>query len=143
LKELPHMLSTCWLLFLHSAFQLILNHLNRVEVRWMWRPGHLMQHTCGDHPFTYSASHNDRVGSNQNANFWTHQIKGHISTGLMSIACVSWPKQVFLLVSFRSGFFAAIWPWRSDSRSLLWTVDAVSVTWTLWSIYLGWNVWGW
>ena len=25
---------------------------------------------------------------------WTRQTKGHISTGLMSIARVSWPKQV-------------------------------------------------
>ncbi|KAK6301202.1 hypothetical protein J4Q44_G00293000 [Coregonus suidteri] len=29
LKEFPHMLSTCWLCFLHSAVQLIPNHLNR------------------------------------------------------------------------------------------------------------------
>ena len=28
LKEFPHMLRTCWLLFLHSAVQLIPNHLN-------------------------------------------------------------------------------------------------------------------
>ena len=27
LKKFPHMLSTCWLLFLHSAVQLIPNHL--------------------------------------------------------------------------------------------------------------------
>ena len=32
LKEFPHILSTCWLLFLHSAVQLIPNHLNWVEV---------------------------------------------------------------------------------------------------------------
>ena len=32
LKEFPHMLSTCWLLFLHSAVRLIQNHLNLVEV---------------------------------------------------------------------------------------------------------------
>ena len=32
LKEFPHMLSTSWLLFLHSAVQLIPNHLNWVEV---------------------------------------------------------------------------------------------------------------
>ena len=30
--EFPHMLSTCWLIFLHSAVQLIPNHLNWVEV---------------------------------------------------------------------------------------------------------------
>ena len=37
--------STCWLLFLHPAVQLIPNHLNLVEVRGLWRPGHLMQHS--------------------------------------------------------------------------------------------------
>ena len=42
LKEFPYMLSTCWLLFHHSVVQLIPNHLNWVEVRWLWRPGHLM-----------------------------------------------------------------------------------------------------
>ena len=31
---------------------------------------------------------------NQNTKMWTHQTKGQISTGLMSIARVSWPKQV-------------------------------------------------
>ena len=45
LKEFPHMLSTCWLLFLHSAVQLIPNHLNWVEVGWLWRTVHLMQHS--------------------------------------------------------------------------------------------------
>ena len=38
-------LSTCWLLFVHSAVELIPNHLNWVEVRGLWRPGHLMQHS--------------------------------------------------------------------------------------------------
>jgi hypothetical protein len=32
LKEFPHMLSNCWLLFLHSAVQLIPNHLIWMEV---------------------------------------------------------------------------------------------------------------
>jgi hypothetical protein len=45
LKEFPHMLSTCWLLFLHSVIQLIPNHLKWVEVGWLWRPGHLTQHS--------------------------------------------------------------------------------------------------
>ena len=31
---------------------------------------------------------------NQKSQIWTHQIKLQISTGLMSIARVSWPKQV-------------------------------------------------
>ena len=39
------MLSTCWLLFLHSAVRLIPNHLNLVEVGGLWRPGNLMQHS--------------------------------------------------------------------------------------------------
>ena len=63
-------------------------------------------------------------GWNQKSHIWTHQTKGQISTSLKSIAQVSWLKQVFfLLVSFSSGFFAAIRTWRPDSRSLLWTVD--------------------
>jgi hypothetical protein len=45
LKEFIHMLITCWLLFLNSAVQLIPNHLNWVEVGWLSRPGHLMQHS--------------------------------------------------------------------------------------------------
>ena len=39
------MLSTCWLLFLHSAAQFIPNHLNLVEVGGLWSPGHLTQHS--------------------------------------------------------------------------------------------------
>jgi hypothetical protein len=48
-------------------------------------------HTCRDHPFTYSASHKDK---NQKSHIWIHQTNGQISSGLMSIAHVSWPKQV-------------------------------------------------
>ena len=33
-------------------------------------------------------------GWNQKSQIWTHQTKGQISTGLLSIARVSWPKQV-------------------------------------------------
>ena len=36
------MLSTCWLRFIHSAVQLIQNHLNWVEVGGLRRPDHLM-----------------------------------------------------------------------------------------------------
>jgi hypothetical protein len=61
-------------------------------------------HTCGDHPFTYSVSQR-HSGWKQKSTIWTHQTKGQISTGLMSIAHTSWPKQVFfLLVSFSSSF---------------------------------------
>ena len=33
-------------------------------------------------------------GRNQKSQIWAHQTKGQISTSLMSIACISWPKQV-------------------------------------------------
>jgi hypothetical protein len=36
------MLSTYWLLFLHSAVQLIPNYLNWVEVGGLWRPGQIV-----------------------------------------------------------------------------------------------------
>ena len=79
-------------------------------------------HTCGDNPFTYSASHKDTVGWNQKSQILTHQTKGHICTGLMSTARVSWLNQASSYY-WCSSFFAAIRPWRPDSRSLLWTVD--------------------
>ena len=62
-------------------------------------PSHLLlhdscgSHICGDHPFTYSASHKVRAAGTKNLYIWT-LTKGQISTGLISIACVSWPKQV-------------------------------------------------
>ena len=67
------------------------------------------------HLLRVSQTHN---GWNQKSQMWTHYTKGQISTGLMSIAHVSWAKQVsyllllllLLLVSFSSGFFAAIQP---------------------------------
>ena len=49
-------------------------------------------HIFGDHLFTYSASHKDTVVGTKNLKFWL-QTKGHISTSLMSITHVSWPKQ--------------------------------------------------
>ena len=45
LKEFPHMLNTCCLLFLHSAVQLTLSHLNWIEVGGLWKPGHLMKYS--------------------------------------------------------------------------------------------------
>ena len=33
-------------------------------------------------------------GWNQKSYIWTHHTKGQISTSLISIVCVSWPKQV-------------------------------------------------
>ena len=169
LKEFPHMLSACWLLFLHSVVQLIPNHLNWVEAWWLWRPGHLMQYSitlllgqlvltqpgrcvgslsCWEtndsptkrkpdgmayrcrilwqpcwlsvpwilnksltvplakHPhtitppppcFTVGTTHVEIIRlptQSQKSHIWIHQTKGQISTGLMSIARVSWPKQV-------------------------------------------------
>ena len=47
-------------------------------------------HTCRDHPFNYSTVHKDS-GWNQKSQIWTHQTKGQIFTGLMSIARISWP----------------------------------------------------
>ena len=51
-------------------------------------------HTCRDHPFTYSASHKDTAVGTKSLKFGLIQSKGPISTGLMSIARVSWLKQV-------------------------------------------------
>ena len=48
-------------------------------------------HTCGDHPFTYCASHEDTAVGTKNLKFGLIRPK---NTGLMSFACVSWPKQV-------------------------------------------------
>ena len=51
-------------------------------------------HTCGDLSFTYSVSHEDTAVGTKNLKFGLIRPKGQISTGLMSIAHVSWPKQV-------------------------------------------------
>ena len=164
LKEFLHMLSPCWLLFLHSAIQLIPNHLNWVEVRWLWMSGHLTQHSITllldqialtqsggvlghcpvekqmivpiskktdgmayrcrimwqpcwlSVPWILTRSHlllhasqweqhmqrssvhllcviQRHSGWNQESQIWNHQTNGQISTGLMSIAHLSWPKQ--------------------------------------------------
>ena len=51
------------------------------------------KYTSGDHPFTHTASHKDMAVRTKNLQFGL-QTKGQMSTGRMSIARVSWPKQV-------------------------------------------------
>ncbi|KAK6323524.1 hypothetical protein J4Q44_G00058630 [Coregonus suidteri] len=51
------------------------------------------KYTRRDHPFTHTASHKVTAIGTKNLKFGL-QTKGHISTGLMSIVRVSWPKQV-------------------------------------------------
>ena len=43
------MLSTCWLLFLHSVVRIIPNHLNLFEAGGLWKPGHLMHYSITLH----------------------------------------------------------------------------------------------
>ena len=74
-------------------------------------------HTCGDHPFTYSASHEDTMGGIKNVDSSDQRTDFHCLCFLAQASLF------LLLVSFSSGFFAAILPWRPDSRSLLWIVD--------------------
>ena len=47
----------------------------------------------GDHSFHHTASHKDTAVGTKNLQFGL-QTKGQISTCLMSIAHVSWPKQI-------------------------------------------------
>ena len=70
------------------------------------------------HPHRVSQRH---AGWSQKSQIWTPDQRTNC-TGLMSIACVSWTKQVssYYWCPF---FIATIRSWRPDSRSLLWTVD--------------------
>ena len=56
--------------------------------------------------------------SDQRTDF--HRSNVHCSCFLAQLSVFT---SLFSLVSFSSGFFAAIWPWRPDSLTLLWTVD--------------------
>ena len=91
-------------------------------------------HTCGDHLFTKTWRLEPKISnSDQRTDF--HWSNVHCSCFLAQTSLF------FLLISFSSGFFAAIRPWSPDSRSLLWTVDVeMSVTWTLGIIYFGCNL---
>ena len=78
-------------------------------------------HTCRDHSFAYSASHKDTaVGTKKDSSYQRTDFHGSNVHGSCFLAQAS---LFFLLVSFSSGFFAAIRPWRPDTQSLLWTVD--------------------
>ena len=63
-------------------------------------PSHLLLHASRWEPqMRRSSVHlvcisQRHCGWNQKSQIWTHQTKGQIPTGLMSIARVSWPKQV-------------------------------------------------
>ena len=62
-------------------------------------------HTITPPPcFTVGSTHAEIIRSptlrltktrNQKSEIWTHQTKGQMSPGLMSIVRVSWPKQVY------------------------------------------------
>jgi hypothetical protein len=96
------------------------------------------KYTCGDHPFTHTASHKDSV-RNKKSPILTPDQRTNFHLSNVHCSCFL----VLLFVSCSSIFFAAIWPWRPDSHCLLWTVDVeMCLTWTLWSIYLGCNFWG-
>ena len=79
-------------------------------------------HTCGDHPLTYSASHKDTAVETKNLKSSDQRTDFHRSN-VHSSCFLAQASLLLLLVSFSSGFFAAIQSWRPDSCSLLWTVD--------------------
>ena len=102
-KEFPNMLSTCLLLFPHSAALLISNRLNWVEVgdcggQGIWGPHHhtpsSMLHSGNQtyrDLFTYSVSHKDTEFGTQNLKSGLIRPKDRIPL----VYCrVSWPKKV-------------------------------------------------
>ena len=87
-------------------------------------------HTCGDHPFTYSASHIDMAVGTKHLKFGLIRPKDRFPPSNVNCSCfLAQASLSFILVSFSSGFFTAIQPWRFDSQSPLnsWCRD-VSVT---------------
>ena len=76
--------------------------------------------TWGNHPLTFSASHKDKavgnkiLGSDKSTDFHWSNVHS---------LCFLDEAILLLLFFLSSGLFAAIRPWRPNSRSLLWTVD--------------------
>ena len=64
------------------------------------------------------------VGWNQKSPIWTPDQRTNFHRSNVHCSCFLVQESLFfLLVSFGSGSFAAIRPWRLDSHSLLWIVD--------------------
>ena len=57
----------------------------------------LLKYTCGDHPFTHTASHKDMAFGTKNLKFGL-QTKGQISTDLMSLLVFLGPSKSLLLI---------------------------------------------
>jgi hypothetical protein len=83
---------------------------------------HIGNHTCRDHPFTDSVSHKDTAVGTKHLDSSGQRTDFHRSN-VHWLCFLAQASLLLLLVSFSSGLFAAIQPWRPDSRSLLWTVD--------------------
>ena len=82
------------------------------------------KYTCGDHPFTHTASHKDTAVGTKNLQFGLQTKRIHFHQSNVYCSCFLAKASLFFwLVSFSSVFFAAIQPRRPDSHSLLWTVD--------------------
>ena len=82
---------------------------------------HSGNHTCRDHPLTFSASWrlepkiSNLDSSDQSTDF--HWFNVH------SLCFLAQASLFFLLFFLSCGFLAGIRPWRPDSRSLPWTAD--------------------